>query len=328
MCEWWFVSLEAINKMHTLAIAVTNRCPLRCDFCCVPPGPGDINPQIAEDVVDQVINLKAFSCVGFTGGEPLLLVELVTRLGRKLADAGIVWGLTTGGGWATSKRKVESVVNQLINAGINNITVSVDESHLQWKSRDYIPFLLECLTDKCISTTISCTTSKDELDLPFVIAPSKFLKIEYHYISPVGYGRELDIKNHQRLSLEDSRCPMKNSLTLSLWPDGSIYPCCSTYVVNKEKELVIGNIKDHSLKDILDRALSDVYLCAIREVGFSGLIFLTKGAGIWNRVFSNPVIDVCHLCAKISSASTIPLLRNEILTLLKQDGNMINVHNI
>jgi MoaA/NifB/PqqE/SkfB family radical SAM enzyme len=76
-------------QRHTLAISVTNRCPLRCDFCCVPPGPGDLEKEKARELIDQAISLGVFRSVGFTGGEPMLRLPLVEELGTKLANAGI-----------------------------------------------------------------------------------------------------------------------------------------------------------------------------------------------------------------------------------------------
>lgn len=121
--------------MHTLALALTNRCPLRCEYCCVPPGPGDLDEKIALSLIDQALELKAFSFIGFTGGEPLIRLPLISKLGTKLIGSGIVWGLTTGGGWATSKKKVDDTINSLIASGIGDITVSVDSAHLRSKTR-------------------------------------------------------------------------------------------------------------------------------------------------------------------------------------------------
>lgn len=305
--------------MHTLAIAVTNRCPLRCSFCCVPPGPGDLDVDVAENLIKEIINLRTFSFVGFTGGEPLLRYELVTKLGLELSDHGIIWGLTTGAGWATTKKKVDIVVSKLVESKISNVTVSVDEEHLKNTYRKIVPYLIETLTQNNIPTTISSTSDNPKRKLPILIKPSPLIKIDYHYISPTGAAKNKTLNSTQRLNFTNSRCPMTDTVSLSVWPDGKVYPCCSTHIVHKRHELSLGNIKQNKLGALLDKALEDTYLCAIREIGFSGVSYLTPDAEIWKTVFENPLLDVCHLCSKVASSNSIIELRKKLNESITQD---------
>ena len=284
---------------HTLAIAITNQCPLKCDFCCVPPGPGDLPSETVSSLVQQAIDIKEFRSIGFTGGEPLLRIKTIAPLGSLISSNGLAWGLTTGGGWANSKAIVDRTVKTLISADIHNITVSVDESHLVNRNADLVQDFIEQMLSQQVFVTVSCTSDKLPLELPIVLAPSPRLKVEFHYIAPVGYASE-NYEARHGFDFAKSKCPMSNALTLSVWPDGDVYPCCSTYVVNKDKDLVVGNVFDLPLADILSRALGDVYLCAIREVGFSGLICLSPELELWEKQFRVPVQDACHLCSQIA----------------------------
>ncbi|AZC18868.1 hypothetical protein C4K40_3480 [Pseudomonas sp. CMR5c] len=303
--------------MHTLALALTNRCPLRCEYCCVPPGPGDLDEKIALSLIDQALELKVFSFIGFTGGEPLIRLPLISKLGTKLIGSGIVWGLTTGGGWATSKKKVDDTISSLVASGIGDITVSVDSAHLRSKNKIWMPYFLEQLVSNKIPTTVSCTSNQRQPELPSFVTPSQFLKIEYHYVSPVGFALFSDLSGDNRLDFSNSCCPMKQSLTLSVWPNGDTYPCCSTYVVNKERDLLVGNAYRDTLKTLLRKALNDAYLITIREVGFSGLSLLTADSDIWKQVLKDPLQDSCHLCSRIAKASAVEDLRTKLENILR-----------
>ena len=238
--------------------------------------------------------------MGFTGGEPLLRLNLIEELGRTLRDSGLPWGLTTGVGWSKSEQVVDRTLNVLVSAGIHNITVSVDEAHLKGRDPRIAEYFVSQLVKSGVFVTVSCTSGEEIPKVPIPIPKANNIKVEYHYISPVGYATGKKIVQ-KRLSLNQSHCPMSEGLTLSVWPDGFVYPCCSTYIVNKEKNLAIGNVHESSLGEILLNALKDKYLCAIREIGFSGLICLTPNSEVWKKVMDEPLLDACHLCSKVSA---------------------------
>lgn len=167
--------------MHTLALAITNRCPLRCDFCCVPPGPGDLDEQLASKIVEDAIKSRLFDNVGFTGGEPLLRLNLVEKLGTRLSSAGVKWGVTTGCGWATSEKRVENTIAALLRAKVSEVRVSVDDAHLKSRSAKQVPHFLQLLIDSDIPTTVACTSNVGS-KVPIALPNSPLLNVEHHYI--------------------------------------------------------------------------------------------------------------------------------------------------
>lgn len=309
-------------RKHSLALALTNRCPLRCDFCCVPPGPGDLHPDMAARVVQEAIECEAFKSVGFTGGEPMLRPTLVGKLGSLMKGTAVRWGMTTGMGWARKKDTVETYGRMLLDAAIDHLTVSFDPSHLRQLNdaqRQLIQRFVLLMAEGGVRVTVSATLFGNDappLDLP----KGENIKVEYHYVAPVGFAAGRQIPNANTLSLDSTQCPLNEGLTLSVWPDGSVYPCCSTYVVNKDRALVIGNIKTASLGDILLKALGDNYLCAIREIGFAGAFLLTSDLEVWRSAFNQPLQDPCHLCSVIArTPNAISDIRSKLTQIVAQD---------
>lgn len=309
-------------KDHALAIAITNRCPLRCAFCCVPPGPGDLPEHKINQIVEDVIRGGLIKSVGFTGGEPLIKISEVCKNGEILSKNGIRWGVTTGMGWTKNPWKAESAAKYLVNSGISQITVSYDPSHFSDARHESTSAFLQEVVQAGIETRISVTHFSDEVGTIDIDLIKKFpfidnknnVKMEYFYVAPVGFAKDKKNCSNSRMNFLDSKCPLKTGLTLSVWPDGSVYPCCSTYVVNKNKELVIGNVFDESINSILQRAESNIYMMAIRKLGFSSIIALTPNSLIWKEVFMETPQDVCHLCSKISSIKgSINALEKELV---------------
>ncbi|MFI0977985.1 radical SAM/SPASM domain-containing protein [Streptomyces sp. NPDC021093] len=286
-------------RRHTLAIAVTNRCPLRCDFCCVPPGPGDLEHDLILDLIDQAGEMGVFRNIGFTGGEPLIRRKLILEAGLRSHERGMTWGVTTGMGWARNADHAVTVATELIESRIANITVSADASHLIQRDPAPVEKFIRVCIEADVQVTVSCTSNNPDPPPPLDIPDSAV--VDFHYVSPTGYAKGWESGHAGRFDLRRSNCPMKEGLTLSVWPDGSVYPCCSTYVVNKERALIVGNIRDAQLSDVLQRALSDPYLATIREVGFAGLIVLTASAVQWGDLALAEKLDPCHLCSAVSA---------------------------
>lgn len=307
---------------NTLAVAITNRCPLKCSFCCVPPGPGDINELLAERVVRDAIKLNLFENIGFTGGEPLLRYNLIRRLGDILQEHNVRWGITTAVGSIKTQDSAHAVANGLISSGISNITVSVDETHLKNRNPEIIETFIVALAKASVPVDASVTRYSNEQNNPLPLKllnqvsalknnkreNSDFLrhiKISYHYVSKAGNAERSNNCSSSKFNLVKSRCPLENNISLSIWPSGDVYPCCSPYVVNKAKNLILGNIYKESLVTIVTKLSNDVFHKTIRRHGFAGLIANTPQLNEWGDIFQNEIHDPCHLCSKVAMVPTM-----------------------
>ncbi len=113
------------RSISYLRVSLTEKCNMRCGYCyssaaCNSSGRGELGN-------DQLVTLfKAFASLGinkvrFTGGEPLLrrgLIELVAET-KRIAGISIV-AITTNG------LLLKKNLNQLIDAGLNRINISLD----------------------------------------------------------------------------------------------------------------------------------------------------------------------------------------------------------
>ncbi|MFA6484619.1 MAG: radical SAM protein, partial [Bacteroidales bacterium] len=129
LLEWFnrFQKNEAV--LHPLRYLFWE-CTLRCNLNCLHCGSDcTANPEIpdmpAEDFLRTTQSIsqqhKASEItVVITGGEPLLRKD-IAEVGRKLRDQGFRWSLVTNGLNLTTGR-----LNELMNAGLGAITVSLD----------------------------------------------------------------------------------------------------------------------------------------------------------------------------------------------------------
>jgi GTP 3',8-cyclase len=123
--------VDGFGRVHTdLRVSLTDKCNLRCTYCMPPEGldwlPSDAvltNDEIVR-VVGIAVRDLGITDVRLTGGEPLLrrgLVDIVTRLAA-LEPRPRLSMTTNGIGLAR-------VVNDLADAGLDRINVSLDTMH-------------------------------------------------------------------------------------------------------------------------------------------------------------------------------------------------------
>ncbi|MFA6352496.1 MAG: radical SAM protein, partial [Bacteroidales bacterium] len=113
-------------------------CTLRCNLSCRHCGSdclkdSSIKDMPAEDFLRVTADIAQVYTPGditvvLTGGEPLMRKDL-EMIGLKLRQQGFRWGLVTNGFSLTKER-----LNQLLNAGLGAITISLDglEAEHNW----------------------------------------------------------------------------------------------------------------------------------------------------------------------------------------------------
>lgn len=128
--------VDGFNRVHTdLRVSLTDRCSLRCTYCM--PETGNIwlanDKVLTADELERTVSLfvrMGVTTVRLTGGEPLLrpdLLDIVSRLSalRTPQDEPISLSMTTNG------IGLEKVVNELVEAGLSRVNISLDTLNRQ-----------------------------------------------------------------------------------------------------------------------------------------------------------------------------------------------------
>lgn len=146
------VSLDQGNTIKPiyLAIHLTYKCPAKCDHCCFSSGPGvngRIDLETAERAIDQAAQISTLTMVGFTGGEPMLYPRELVKLLRKSKNHGLRTRIVTSAAWAKKAEKAEEMLADLKEAGLDEISLSYDDSHA--------PFITERQIANCVRAAAS-----------------------------------------------------------------------------------------------------------------------------------------------------------------------------
>jgi len=269
------------KKITSIAFAITNFCPLNCNYCY-----GNFNRKGKDFLpVETIINvltdaeeLGKVRYVSITGGEPLVHKEL-PKIIEFLEDKNIFYEISTKGITID-----EPLIKKLKKAGLREIQISLDSMNPNtWAKITGMPAssfkkVIEgmlLLKKFHIRIRVRITLSKDNYrDLDNTLNELRFFEPETVRISPlipVGRGsieKTLDkaetieslkiiskYENVYNLQIgiyryvPDAFCGgLKTSLYIA--PNGDVYPCDMLYDIGNKSLFKIGNIYEKSIKEI------------------------------------------------------------------------------
>jgi len=267
---------DSIKKLY---IEPTSRCNLNCKMCFrnswIDEELGLMNSEVFDEIYKGLQSQKSIEKVVFAGmGEPLIYGEL-SNVVRHISQMGKQTEIITN---ATILS--ENVSENLIDAGLSFLWVSLDSSHIEGADRyaEAVFRNIECFnrlrTNKCkLGFTFVLTNPNthdiksvnefadrfdaDEINLSQIIPCEPIENLNYDSQLPIGKVVRADINKKQlhRLNycpfIEDSCCFIK-------W-NGDVVPCMQllhssyTYLFNEKRKVMaysFGNVKKQSLCDI------------------------------------------------------------------------------
>ena len=247
--------------------------------------------ELGIKAIDAAADLGA-EWISVTGGEPFLEQGLLETLIAHANERGLKTEIVSNGFWAETPEKADSILMPLWGLGLDVLNLSIDDFHQEYIPLSHVKNAYETAKRLGIKIVIMTTTSKNnniaaenilELlqdDKILIIGGSRVrnpnaLLVETP-ITPAGRGGS--IKDHEHTLMTEIQCS-EALRDIGIGPDGAVYPCCGPLATR----ISLGNLKDSSLKDILNKAKKDEFLASIRKGTPISGAFTTK----------------CHACVSL-----------------------------
>lgn len=150
---------EYVKNLNRIEFVVTMACTGKCKHCsegehvnCA----GHIDADIAVTSIREVCeNYKIESLMTF-GGEPLIYPEVVCAIHRAATKMGIgKRQLITNGFFTKKYEKIEEVVQNLEDSGVNELLLSVDAFHQETIPLEPVKYFAECVAKSKIHIKLS-----------------------------------------------------------------------------------------------------------------------------------------------------------------------------
>jgi pyruvate-formate lyase-activating enzyme len=286
---------------------MTYRCQVACPHCVVEAGPHRREEVDLEEALRWVQQISAYRgghirALSLTGGEPFCVFEKLKRVAAVASSLGLVVTVVTNAYWAEDKRKAVETLRSI--PGLDMIGISSDVYH-----QKLIPFervknaalaAKECNLSFRILVSTESETAPEYLAvierLSEVAAPENISTVRTFLA-----GRALASMQSTKFELSETPCPCACDAAGApvLFPDGRAVACVGALIgLRSWHPLTLGNLRETSLEEILDKAEQNPILHAIRIWGPRKLIAMVADSGpkaeLPGRYIADSNCDLCY----------------------------------
>jgi radical SAM protein with 4Fe4S-binding SPASM domain len=285
------------SRSHTfrpnyLSFSGTYQCNLTCAHCCVPIEWKDtLDIEVAKRFTTECAEL-GIKTMGFTGGEPFIYPEFLEKVSRHAAKLGFRFDkISTNGAWWKTVDELETTLKRLLRAGYSGrLGLSIDRFH---------PVKIDVLAQFARSAakvskrddilTISYASGAPDAGLEKVqavaktlggfvefspalgawmlVAPDVSATLNFNHLAAVERAEGLT-DNWDGAWFKEDYCEGPGQAFV-VTPRGEVKPCCG--FASDLDQLTIGNIHEHSAKEILKRGRAHPYVGKVFSKGLSAI---------------------------------------------------------
>lgn len=275
-------------------------CTLKCNLKCRHCGSDCIHDDTREDmpledlipVLDEIKrNIENPVLVITTGGEPLLRKD-ICECGREITKRGFYWGMVTNGTFLR-----EDVLNKLLDAGLNSISISLDglcDTHNWMRQNDksynnaiYAIDLIAKTTSNLTWDVITCINQRNISQLNEIketLIRHNVKKWKIFTVFPMGRAnehRDMLLTKEQYVTLLDFIAAIRkeSSINVSYGCEGFLGPY--EYEVRDNQYFCAAGVNVASI--LYDGSISGCL--SIRYNHKQGSIYKDSFMDIWNNRF-------------------------------------------
>ncbi|MCG8459028.1 MAG: radical SAM protein [Holophagales bacterium] len=315
-----------------LVLFYTERCNIACRHCIVDSGPqrrGRMPLARARQALESAAACGAHRVV-LSGGETLLFLEDTLQLCQHARRLGLSLRLFTNGFWGADAARARSILQQLADAGLDELVLSLDRFH-----RHELPAarLRPLLTSLCLETlprpftwlqvvvppgphetepgatwptAVSEELAAYGLDLDQVVPLAAVSsesppigRLALQWLPAFRGGRALrNLSPAPEVPLSELRgaCPAAGR-QLTVRPGGHVYPCCSSWT-NHPRHCLQAPSESFDLGSLARRAAADPVVRVVHDEGPGALLRRLRREG---ETVPETYSDICHACHEMFS---------------------------
>ncbi|PSP84980.1 hypothetical protein BRC83_03475 [Halobacteriales archaeon QS_1_68_17] len=271
-------------RPQTLSVFLDYKCNYSCGHCSVGSSPEtkfEMSEAYLDQVFEQARSIPSLEVVVFTGGEVTLHWETLLEAISRASQDGYMTRIVTNAWWAYDLEHTREGLDELLDAGLDEISTSYDDYHTDFCDPEPILNLIEVGTQTEGLKNLSVATVVGDEDPTYDKAkmkelvsdrlgcpPSEFpegLVLIEDKASPMGRGAQLDVSNVDPAESLLNGC--KDVInTISVHPDGSVKACCGHaqwYV----PDLTLGSLDEETLPEIVDRSSQNLVYWLVHQLG-------------------------------------------------------------
>ena len=279
-------------RPNYLSFAGIYQCNLSCPHCCVPIEWTDrLDIGVALRFMEEA-HQYGIRILGLTGGEPFLYPEFLLAVCRRAAQLGFRFDkIMTNGVWFQSRTHLEQVLQELADTSFDGkLGLSVDKFHgvATEALAEFCQVTRQIFgRDNIISISYASRAPDQGLDpvhalvqrLAGVVEWSdllhRYLLVTRDLTITLNWNHLAPVERAERFTgawdsvwFQEDYCEGPGQ-ALIVNPRGEVKPCCG--FASDLDQLTIGNIYQHSVKEIVRRARKHPYVGKVFREGLSSI---------------------------------------------------------
>ncbi len=129
------------NRIYpkTVALLITKQCTAQCKMCCFECSPQTeekMPMEWIEKIIEEAALIDDIETIGFSGGEPFLEYSNLLKMFKLTKDKNKKVICTSNGFWGLTYDKALKVVSEIRAAGLNRLSLCVDQFHGEYIGTD------------------------------------------------------------------------------------------------------------------------------------------------------------------------------------------------
>jgi len=310
-----FNELLEMPFLRNIGLIVTYKCQVACPHCIIEAGPHRKEEMTLHDALDWIHQIAGYKngyikVLSLTGGEPFYDKEKLKKLVTFGEENGLIVSVVTNAFWASTPKEAVKILQEL--SAIKMLAISADVYHQVAIPFERVKNAILAAKECDIPYNIHvCTENENDEEYKEIL--NKLLELtEIDTINtavtfPAGRAlKRISVLRYQ--TTEDppiSACSAGSSPII--FPDGRVIACIGPVIdLPSSHPLVLGNLRENSLCEILDKAELNPILHAIRIWGPRKLISIIKEAGLTQYLPERYIKDsVCNACYHLMSSGKI-----------------------
>jgi hypothetical protein len=272
---------------------------------------GVLSLETVIQLIDQAAALTTLDSVGFTGGDPFLHLDVLEGAIRFATARSLKTRIVTSSYWAVSYDKAVTKLKPLVAAGLSELCLSYDDSHVKFVAEQNIINAYKVADHFGINITIYMSTDVgDHIDGAHVRRQLGVVDGEVHprlsiveaHVNSTGRAAVTASSHQKRLRAQRTMhlgpCPSILRQP-AVTPSGKLLPCCGTTPFREG--LCIGDIATDTIAVAMTKAYkNDLY----KWIAFEGPVAVLKQitADTDAPLTEDDFDGICHACDVLFSS--------------------------
>lgn len=304
---------------NTLGFQMNAKCYANCSMCylsCNGNGSEGLPMTLITELIKQASHQRHMKHIAFSGGDPFLRYNDLIHAIKIAKECGFETSCFTNAFWCKSTEETEKRINELVDAGLDTLRISLDYQHAKHIPIDRYKTLLCMLKETKIKVYLNVGVLNDVKDKTFeLLNELRTCLLNYDVIifpfMRIGRAENLP-ENYFYRTIQKTKLMCPRNTILPIRANGDVFPCdmCPPNFAP------VGNAYVHSLNELISNAYKNKFHRLVQKRGLPWIVNMIdnyKGK-IVPSVFTAP----CEFCKWLREQ---PGLIEEVILLEEEHTN-------